>query len=421
MGDFNLEHWAREWLLDRGVSEAWASYATLTMDVILVIVISWLGDWLGRRIILRVVSTYVKRSSNTYDDVFLEKKVFRGLAHLIPALIIYYSIPLLFEDTGISVKFMERLVIIYMIIVVMNVINRFLKALEEIAFHLNRFEGKPVSSYKQVFSIVNYVIGSVIIISMVIGKSPLSIITAFGAATAVILLIFRDTILGLVASIQISANDMVRLGDWVSMEKYGADGDVIQITLTTVKVRNFDKTITTVPTYAFISDSFKNWRGMQSEGVRRIMRSITLDLNTVRFVDEDLLNRLQKVERIQDYMETRQKEIDQYNYDHGNNKQVLLNGRHMTNIGVFRAYIKNYLEEHPLVSKEQSIMVRQLEPGANGVALQVYCFSSTTVWMEYEQLQSFIFDHLLAAVTTFDLRLFQNPTGSDFSAFLEKG
>ena len=279
MKKFNLEHWAREWFLEQGVSEQAASYMTLALDVLLLIIISFIADFITRRIILGFVSSYVKRSKSEYDDIFLEKKVFTGLAHLVPALIIYYSLPWLLDDIAIPVALFQKLVSIYMIVIFLMVIARFLRSLEYIGLRTERFEGKPISSYIQVFILTTYIIGGILIISMIIGRSPLTILTAFGAATAVILLIFRDTILGLVASIQIAANDMVRLGDWVSLDKYGADGDVIEINLTSVKVRNWDKTITTVPTYSFIADSFKNWRGMQSMGVRRIKRSINIDIS----------------------------------------------------------------------------------------------------------------------------------------------
>lgn len=403
-----------QWFQAMGVSDWGARYLTLAIGILAVVLISVVAQLITRRIILQFVKGYVKKSKNQYDDIFLEKKVFTGLALLVPALIIYYAIPLLFENAEVVAYVLRRGIIIYMIVVIMTVVNRFLKALESIAFNLEEFDGKPIGSYKQVFSIVNFFIGSIIIISLLIGKSPITIITAFGAATAVLLLVFRDSILGLVASIQISANDMVRIGDWVTVEKYGADGDVLEINLTTVKVRNFDKTITTVPTYAFISDSFRNWRGMQELGIRRIMRTITIDLNTIKFVNNEMLERFEKVERVTQYLRTRQKEINDYNTQNKNNKQVLINGRHMTNIGVFRNYIEAYLREHPLIANDQLIMVRQLEPTAQGVPLQVYCFSATTVWQEYENLQSFIFDHLLAAAQTFDLQLYQKAAGTDF-------
>jgi miniconductance mechanosensitive channel len=266
----------------------------------------------------------------------------------------------------------------------------------------------------QVAKITIYIIGAILVLSMIIGKSPITILTAFGAATAVILLIFRDTILGLVASIQISANDMVRLGDWVTMEKYGADGDVMEINLTTVKVRNFDKTFTTVPTYSFIADSFKNWRGMQSMGVRRIKRSINIDIGSVKFVSEEMRDRFLTISRVKDFVISRQAEIDKFNADTGADKSILINGRHMTNLGVFRRYALQYLMDNPKIDQKETVMVRQLQPTETGLPLEIYAFSSDIAWVNYENIQADIFDHLLAAAEMFELRIFQNPSGGDF-------
>lgn len=412
---FNLDHWALQWFMDFGLPEGIAAGLTLTLDLLILVVANLLVDWIGRQIILRIVSRIVKRSKNDWDDIFLEKRVFNGLAHILPAAITYYSMPYILDDATSWLPTINLFLGIYVIVVVMLVVHRFLKSLEQIAYKLPYFEGKPVGSFIQLFSIVNYIVGSVFILSQVVGKTPLTILGAFGAATAVLLLIFRDTILGLVASIQISINDMVRIGDWVTMEKYGADGDVVEINLTTVKIRNWDKTISTVPTYAFIADSFKNWRGMQSVGVRRIKRSIYIDLASVKFCDESLLERLGKIELIKDYLTTRQEEINKYNHDHKFDRTERINGRNMTNLGVFRKYAEEYLRRNPNISKEDTLMVRQLEPGAQGLPLEIYCFSKDIQWVNYEQIQSDLFDHLLAAIKHFDLRLFQNPTGSDFS------
>lgn len=409
-----IEHWAKNRLLDKGVAPEMANYLTFAIDIVLIILISILVDWIARRVILNLVSRYVKRSKNSYDDVFLEKRVFQSLGHLLPALIVYYALPFIFGDTDFSYTIIQTIVVIYILVLLATVAHKFLKALEHIGLNNKRFEGKPVSSYIQVALIVIYIMVGVFIISTLVGKSALTVLGTFGAATAVILLIFRDTILGLVASIQISGNDMVRLGDWVSMDKYGADGDVIEINLTTVKVRNWDKTITTVPTYAFISDSFKNWRGMQSQGVRRIKRSIIVDMNTIKFVDDEMRKRFCRYSRVKDYVEKRQAEIDQYNSAHKIDKSELINGRHMTNIGVFRNYALNYLLEHPKIDNNQTVMVRQLQPTETGLPFEVYCFSNDIAWENYEGIQSDIMDHLLSAVEKFDLRIFQNPSGHDF-------
>lgn len=414
MEDYKIGHWARDWFLQHGVGQQSATYLTLAVDLLLLFVISLIADFVARKFLLGFVKSYVKKSRNTYDDVFLEQKVFSSLAHIVPAAIIWYALPWVFDEISFPLIFLRKLTTLYMIVMVMIVAVRFLKALEYIGLRSERFEGKPVSSYVQVSKIVVYIFGAILLLSMIIGKSPLTILTAFGAATAVILLIFRDTILGLVASIQISANDMVRLGDWVSMDKYGADGDVIEINLTTVKIRNWDKTITTVPTYAFISDSFKNWRGMQSMGIRRIKRSITIDISSIKFVTDEMRKRFASYSRVSDYIKTRQQEIDDYNRESGVDKSELVNGRHMTNVGVFRRYALNYIMENPKINQRETVMVRQLQPTETGLPLEIYCFSNDIAWVNYENIQADIFDHLLAAAEKFDLRVFQNPAGSDF-------
>jgi miniconductance mechanosensitive channel len=411
----SLDHWAHQWLLEKGLSPNWVDTFSLAIDISLLVLLALLLDFLARRVILALVTRFIKRSKNEYDDIFLEKRVFSSLAHLLPALFIYYTIPVVFSNPeGGWVFVIQKVMVVYIILSVTRVATKFLKAVEHIGLHAKRFEGKPISSYVQVFLIVVYITAGIFIISNLVEKSAITILTTFGAATAVILLIFRDTILGLVASIQIAGNDMVRLGDWVSMEKYGADGDVIEINLTTVKVRNFDKTITTVPTYAFISDSFKNWRGMQSQGIRRIKRSLHVDLNSVKFADESFRERCLNFERVSEYVGKRQQEIDTYNAERKVNKGELLNGRHMTNLGIFRNYALNYLKEHPKVAQNETVMVRQLQSGPNGLPLEVYCFSNDIVWANYEGIQSDIFEHLYATLNRFDLEIYQSPSGRDF-------
>ncbi|MCR9153051.1 MAG: mechanosensitive ion channel family protein [Croceimicrobium sp.] len=412
--EININHWAHKFLRDSNLSEEWIDYLTMALDIVIVVLLSFIVDFIARKFILRMVGRYVKRSKNQYDDILLEKRVFRSLAHLLPALVIYYAIPYLFDESGNLIQILQKLIVVYMIFTVLSVGHKFLKALEFMGLNSSRFEGKPVSSYIQVGMIVMYIAGGVFIISNLLDKSATTILTTFGAATAVILLIFRDTILGLVASIQIAGNDMVRIGDWVSMPKYGADGDVIEINLTTVKIRNWDKTITTVPTYAFISDSFKNWRGMISQGVRRIKKSLNVDIQSVKFIDEELYQKLLKVERISGYLKERNEEIIKSNQEKKADKSVLINGRHLTNIGVFRIYIESYLEEHPNVSKDQTLMVRQLQATETGIPLEIYCFSNDIAWLNYEKIQSDIMDHLLASVKVFELEIFQNPSGTDF-------
>src|SRR5690606_18092550 len=264
----------------------------------------------------------------------------------------------------------------------------------------------------QLGRILIYIATGILVLSILMGKSPLVFLSAFGALSAALLLVFKDTILGLVASVQISSNDMIRVGDWIEMPKFNADGDVIAINLNTVKIRNWDKTVTTVPTYYFITDSFKNWRGMRETGGRRIKRSIYINLRSIKFVDPEMLERFKRFHLVTDYITTRQKEIEEYNTKYNIDTSTLINGRRMTNIGVFRRYAQTFLEAHPGVNQNLFVLVRQLQPDANGLPLEIYCFTKSVAWADYEGVQADIFDHLLAASSHFDLEVFQNPSGN---------
>lgn len=410
-----LQHWAHDLFLEIGASEGLAKDLTLGLDILIILLVSVVADIVARRVIMRIVHRIVQRTKNDWDDIFYEQKVFKALGHILPALIISYSTDFVLGDFPKVLELIDEWVFIYIIVMISLTVSRTLRATQHIAQRSSYFEGKPVASFMQLFTIVNYIVAAVLILSQLIGKSPLTVLGAFGAGTAVLLLIFRDTILGLVASIQLSMNDMVRLGDWISMEKYGADGDVIEINLTTVKVKNWDKTITTIPTYAFVSDSFKNWRGMSNSGVRRIKRHILIDTNSIRFVDEPLLEKVKRYQIVRQYVDQRLKEINDYNEKNQVDKSSNINGRHMTNIGVFRQYAAEYIKRHPLVNDQETLMVRQLQPTETGLPLEIYCFSSTTAWVAYEGIMSDIFDHLLAAAPHFEIAIFQSPSGSDFS------
>ncbi len=410
---FNRGHWARNWFIEKGANAETASWLTFALDVILLILICLIIDFIARRLILGVVKRYVKKSSNPYDDIFLERKVFQALAHLVPAIVFWRALPVLVGDLNISISWLRILITIAMIVLVMMVVVRFLRALRDIGQKMPRFQDKPVGSYVQVAMLTAYILAGIFILSLLIGKSPLTILAGFGAATAVLLLVFKDTILGLVASIQISANDMVRIGDWVTMDKYGADGNVLEITLTTVMVRNFDKTITTVPTYAFISDSFRNWRGMQAMGIRRIKRALYIDLGSIQFVDDAMRDRFLKFQRVKDFVIQRQQEIDKFNAENEVDTSEMINGRRMTNVGVFRRYAIEFIKSRPKIAEDPAVMVRQLEPTDQGLPLEVVAFSTDIEWANFEGIQADIFDHLLAAADRFGLRIYQSPSGTD--------
>ncbi len=410
--EYAPDHWTRALLEKYDVNADVIAYVGLGIDILILLLVAWIADRIAKLIILRIVTAYVKRSKNEWDDLFLERKVFNNLAHLAPAFAVYQLFPLFFQEFEGLTELLLRGTEIYAVVVVVMVADSFLNALRDILFKTESLKDKPIGSYVQLAKITMYLFGGVYLISLLIGKDPLTILAGFGAATAVLLLIFRDTILGLVASITISANDMVRIGDWVSFDKYGADGDVIEISLTTVKVKNWDATITTVPTYAFMSDAFKNWRNMQALGARRIKRSLSVKMSTVKLVDPEMLNRLQKIQLIQPYVQERQDDIEKYNSEQNADKSVQINGRNMTNLGMFRMYAQEYISRNPNISKDLTLMVRQLEPSELGIPLEIYCFSLDTRWVFYEGIQADIMDHLIAATAYFDLEVFESPTGN---------
>lgn len=414
MNEIDFQHWSFDLFIAMGASETLADQLTLGVDLFIILLVSFIGDRLARLAIMRLVHRIVQRTKNDWDDIFYEKKVFNALSHVIPAWIITWSTDFVLKEYADVVTMIDKWVFIYVIFIIGLVVTRVLRAIGAIVHKSEYFEGKPVASFLQLFQIVNYIIIGVLILSQLIGKSPLTVLGAFGAGTAVLLLIFRDTILGLVASIQISLNDMVRAGDWVSMPKYGADGDVIEINLTTVKVKNWDKTISTVPTYAFVSDSFKNWRGMSNDGVRRIKRHLLIDMQSIVFIDPQLKTRLENYSLLKEYLVSRQTEIDAFNEAKKVDKKEVINGRQMTNVGVFRKYAEEYLLQNKLIDTNQTLMVRQLQPTELGLPLEIYCFSTTTAWVEYEGIISDIFDHLIAAAPYFGLHIYQAPSGMDF-------
>lgn len=396
------------------LSPAASDLVILFTDILILFLITFVSFVISKKVILRYLHRIVTKSETQFDDILLEKKVFNGLANLAPAVIAYYSLPILLRNYSFMTVIVGAVIKIYLVILVVNTIHRFLRALEVISLGIEKYKDKPVKSYLQVANIINYITGSVLLISILSGSDFSSIFIKLGALTAVLLLVFKDTILGLVASIQISANELLKVGDWVSVDKYGADGEVMEINLTTVKIRNWDKTITTVPTYAFISDSFKNWRGMQSAGVRRIKRALYINMHTVKICSPEMIERYKRFQLITPYIEERLRQIAEYNTAHHIDTSHPINGRQMTNLGIFRQYALEYIKSKSSIALSEPIFVRHLQPTENGLPLEIYCFTSHTALIEYEALQADIFDHLIAVVQFFDLELFQNPTGTDF-------
>lgn len=401
-------------LLDSGLSKYYSELIVILSLVLVVLLIGWIIDKVSRYIFFQVFSKLVKRSKTDWDDLLVQNRVFYALAHLIPVLFVFYIIPEILDQHVVWVDYLERLSKTIILIVLVVLIFRVLNVIRIIIGRIDSFKDKPLSSYFQLAKIVIGIITFLMVLSVLANKSIMVFFGAFGAMTAVVLLVFKDTILGFIASIQLAANDMIRVGDWVSMEKYGADGDVIEINLATVKVRNWDKTITTVPTYSFISDSFKNWRGMQETGSRRIARSIYIDQNTIKFADNDSIEKFKNIHVLKTYITDKLEEIEKYNQDQNINTEVVSNGRRITNLGTFRAYLLNYIRNHPKINQDLTVLVRLQDPTVNGIPLQIYCFSKEIEWSYYESIQSDIFDHVLAVINQFELKIFQNPSGEDF-------
>ncbi|MCB8814568.1 mechanosensitive ion channel family protein [Desulfosporosinus shakirovi] len=400
------------WLVSYGLNEGVAEYLSTGILVVLIGLLSILANFIAKRIVLRVLPHFIKKIKFTWNTIILERKVFHKLSHIVPAIIIYSFAPAFTEQ---MTRVIQKFSFVYIILVGITVIDEVLNALEDIYRNYEVSKHKPIKGYLQVVKIFVYILGGILIIATIMGQSPLLLFSGIGALTAVFLLIFKDSLLGLVAGVQLSSNDMIRLGDWIEMPKYGANGDVIDISLVTVKVENFDKTITTIPTYALISDSFKNWRGMTQSGGRRINRSVYIDTTSISFCTDEMLDKFQEIECLSDYIRTKKHEIAQYNLEKKIDTSNSVNGRHLTNIGVFRIYIESYLRNHPKIHKDMIQMVRQLPPEEHGLPLEVYVFTNDTDWVSYEIVQSDIFDHLLAVVPQFSLRLYQSPTGYDIS------
>lgn len=403
-----------EWLLTLGLNEQLAIYAKLGILIVFMLVLGGILHFIGRRILLNTVNIVAKRSKSTFDDTLVKHKVFYRISYVLPIIAFYLFDEVIFADFPSVQPLIEGLTNVFLVVIVIWTIDAFLNATREFLQTTTLFKNKPINSYVQLVKTIIYLISIIIIVSILIGKSPVYLLTGLGAVSAVLLLIFKDTILGFTASIQIAANDMVRVGDWVTVEKYGADGDVIEINLVTVKVRNWDKTITTVPTYAFISDSFKNWRGMQESGGRRIKRYLNINTNSVKFANEELVERLKKIQLLKPYLEERAKEIEEDNSQKQVDTSEPANGRRLTNVGIFRKYADLYIEAHPKINEKMTRMVRQLQSTEKGLPLEVYCFSKDQRWEYYEDIQGDIFDHLFAVAPEFDLDIFQSPSGTDF-------
>ncbi|MCD4772557.1 MAG: mechanosensitive ion channel family protein [Bacteroidales bacterium] len=409
-----------EWLLSLGINEATSIIITDYTALLLVFILAIIVFLITKKIIVHFVKLVVNKSKTNWDDILAEKKVFNRLAYLAPAIVINLLSPLVLPNYPVTSGFIQLVLNVYIVIIALSFFSSFLKAINQIYQKFEIAKSKPIKGYIQIILILLYVIGGIFIISILIGKSPTALLVGLGTVSAVLILVFKDSILGLVGGIQLSANEMVKIGDWISMPKYGADGNVIDITLTTVKVQNWDKTITTVPTYALVTDYFKNWRGMEESGGRRIKRSINIDMQSVKFCTPEMLERYKKYQFVSKYVDLRDKEISEYNAKHKVDNSVLVNGRRQTNFGIFREYLKSFLSNNPRINMDMTFLVRHLQPTEYGIPIEIYVFSKNQEWAIYEDLQADIFDHIIAIIPHFDLKIFQNPSGADFKKAFEK-
>ena len=400
-------------LYDQITAHPWLHSLTVGATLLL---LAWLADQLTQRITLRVLVKLVEASSVKWDDALVSRGVIARLAHAVPAVVIYLGVPLVPNLPEGAVEVVRNVAAAYVVLTAAQALSAFLASLQDIyeAGDPERARSRPIKGYLQVAKIVLFVLATVMIIAVLVDKSPLLLLSGFGAMTALLMLVFKDTILSLVASVQITSNDMVRVGDWIEMPKYGADGDVIDVALHTVKVQNWDKTVTTIPTHTLIADSFKNWRGMSESGGRRIKRALPIDQGTVRYLSNEEREDLSRFVLLQPYLEKKASELAEWNAQRQGKAPVNL--RRLTNLGTFRAYARAYLQAHKGIRDDMTLLVRQLDPGPQGLPIEIYCFTATTAWNDYEDIQSDIFDHLLAILPEFGLRAFQAPSGGDVAA-----
>ena len=377
------------------------------LSAFILILICYISFLFSKKIMLKFLSQIFKRTSTQIDDILIERGVFEKIPYLVPLLILYGS-----RSSVVIVASAERFLLSLIALIIILTINSLINALGEIYLKSQLSKRLNIKSYLQVIKLINNILGTIIIIAFLLGKSPTLFISGLGALTAVLLLVFKDTILSLVSSLQISSNRLFKTGDWIEASQFGADGNIIEIALHSVKIQNWDKTITSIPTNSLVNSSFKNWSGMTESGGRRIKRSLNIDMSTIKFCDKELLNKFMKFDLIKNYLESKISEIEVENKNIKN--ELSVNGRSLTNIGTFRVYIECYLKSNTKIHKNMTFLVRQLTPSRNGLPLEIYVFSNDTNWANYEKIQADIFDHLLAIISKFELRIFQDPTGSDF-------
>ncbi|MDD3750461.1 MAG: mechanosensitive ion channel [Tissierellia bacterium] len=396
-------------LLSRLPNELTANIVYYILITIALLLLCAIINFIINRVLLKLITKLIRNNNYKWDDILLESKVFSRIALIVPGVIIYLFAPFYNDFQGI----IQRVAVAYILIVISMAFKSLLAALDSIYKQNPVSNDRPIKGLLQVIEISIYVVVGIALISILIDKNPIYLLSGVGAVTAVVSLIFKDIIIGFVSGIQLVWNDMLRIGDWVEMPKYGADGDVLDITLYSVKIQNWDKTISTIPTSAFITDSFKNWKGMKEYGGRRIKKSFLIDMNTIKICSDEMIEKFKKIDFISEYIEETTKEIENYNNENNINTELHINGKQLTNLSVFRAYLTNYLKNTIERRPGSTTIVRQLAPSENGIPVELYLFVADTMWVNYEGIQANVFDHILAVINIFELRLFQNPTGYD--------
>ncbi len=404
------------WLLNQGVNEAFAQFFKVTISIGVIVILAIIADFVAKRIFLASMARIAKRTETEWDDILVEKKFFHRLAHFAPAIVFYLTIGVALYDYSPKVTvFLQALTKIYMVIAALLVVNSFLDTVNEIYQGLPYARSRPIKGYLQVIKIILYTFGAIVIIGIIINKNPSSILVGLGASTAILMLVFKDTITGLVASIQLSANDMLKIGDWIEMPSRNLDGTVKDISLTTVKVQNFDNTITTIPPFALINESFKNWRGMEESDGRRIKRSVYIDVKTIKFCTPEMLQRYKRIPSITEYIES-------LNIPSGidyTDQAIMLSAGMPTNLSIFRFYIETYLKTNPMINQNATLIVRLLQSLEYGIPLEIYCFTEDKRFVQFEKIQSDVLDHIMAALPIFELKVFQRMSSDDIRAIAQ--
>ncbi|TDQ22791.1 mechanosensitive ion channel family protein [Tenacibaculum caenipelagi] len=401
------------------LSETLAIYLNLLANMVVFVLLGYVLFKLFRYVGRKTLHKIAAKTSTSFDDLLIKNKTFLNLSRIVILIIIFNLLKEILVDFPNLFTYAERITTIAIIFAIIWFIHSILSTAKDFLRTTAAFKDKPLESYVQIFMVMLWIIAIISSFSVLTGKPLIKFLTALGAFSAVLLLIFKDTILGFVSSIQVAVNDTVRIGDWITMEKYGADGDVVEINLTSVIIRNFDNTISSIPTYYLTSDSFRNWRTMNSSGGRRIKRAVLIKINSIHFLTDEDIERYKKIELISDYITKSSAEVKKYNEENNIDKSVLLNGRNLTNFGTFRIYLDHYIQNHPKINQDMLLMSRQLEPTPNGIPLEIYAFSREKAWTEYERVMANIFDHILASVKYFDLEVFQNPSSIDIANLKE--